>query len=340
MKGRLGTPSIYHRRLPEQWKLERMMCDALSKEARMRLRWIDHYKKNKNARLTCRYYGISPTTFYRWLRRFTERGLRGLESLSRAPMRRRVSQVPREHVALVVDIRKAYPEWSKHKIAVILSRDHGVSLSASTVGRILKRKGLYEKKKSLKRKRAAQKRAKKMRAERWMRDLYPGSLVQIDTKHLRFAGQRYYQFTATDCFTRMSFIRISMGASSRAGREFFSRLVEFLPFPIEGVQTDNGSEYEKEFRKALQDKGVDQYFTYPNCPQQNARVERKIQTSEVEFWNHHAAYTVEDLNELANEWNHTYNEVRPHQSLGYLTPAEFLTEWYERSKQREKVSTM
>ena len=49
---------------------------------------------------------------------------------------------------LVCSIRREQPAWSKHKIAVILARDHGVTLSASTVGRVLKRKGLYEKKKA------------------------------------------------------------------------------------------------------------------------------------------------------------------------------------------------
>jgi len=32
---------------------------AISKEAAKRLRWMDHYNRYQNARLTCRYYGIS-----------------------------------------------------------------------------------------------------------------------------------------------------------------------------------------------------------------------------------------------------------------------------------------
>ena len=341
MKGSVGIrTSIYHTRLPHQWKLERMSADILSKDAQRRLKWMDYYHKHGNARLTCRYYGISPTTFHKWRRRFLSDGLTGLEDRSRAPMRRRAATVPREHVSLVVSIREEYPAWSRHKIAVILRRDHGVTLSASTVGRIMKRKGLYDLKKSLKRRRAARKRAKKMRAERWMRDLYPGALVQVDTKHLRFAGQRYYQFTATDCFTRMSFIHVTKSITSTAGKEFFSRLVEFMPFPVQAVQTDNGSEYEKEFEKALGEAGVDHYFTYPNCPQQNARVERKILTTQEELWNYKEGFSVAELNEVTEEWNHTYNSVRPHQTLGYLTPTEFLDAWYDESKRREHVSTM
>ena len=61
MKDKVGaSTSIYHTRLPHQWKLEMMSADILSKEALKRLRWIDHYHRKGNARLTCRYFGISP----------------------------------------------------------------------------------------------------------------------------------------------------------------------------------------------------------------------------------------------------------------------------------------
>ena len=341
MKGRVGTStSIYHTRLPHQWELERMSADILSKEALKRLKWMDYYHKHVNARLTCRYFGISPTTFYKWRNRFQAHGLSGLEDRSSCPRRKRASTVPREHVTLIVAIRREYPAWSKHKIAVILRRDHGIAVSASTVGRILSRKGLYNEKKSLKRRRSARKRAAKLRADKWMKDLYPGSLVQIDTKHLRFAGQRYYQFTAVDCFTRVGFIHVSSGISSTAGREFLSRLAEFMPFDLQAVQTDNGSEYEKEFEKALTSDGIEHYFTYPKCPQQNGRVERAILTTEEELWAYREGYSVKELNEIADEWNHTYNNVRPHQSLGYKTPGEYLKSWSEMSEDREHVSTM
>ncbi len=80
MKGRVGTATrIYHPRLPHQWELERVSADILSKEANRRLAWMEHYRKHGNARLTCRYYGISPSTFYKSRRRLADYGLSGLE---------------------------------------------------------------------------------------------------------------------------------------------------------------------------------------------------------------------------------------------------------------------
>lgn len=343
MKGDIGTStSIYHTRLPHQWKLERMFSSELSKEARLRLRWIDFYHKHADARLTCRHFGISPTTFYKWLGRFLERGLRGLESLSRAPRSARASQLPWRTVDLICSIRRAQPAWSKHKIAVILSRDHGITLSASTVGRVLKRKGFYDARTSRKKSNAAKRRKKRERAARWMRDAFPGSLVQVDTKHLNLPGNtsKHYQFTAIDCFSRVGFSRVFATASSANAEVFLGELLDYLPFPVMGIQTDNGSEYMKHFDEALEKLGITHYFSHPNCPQENTRVERNIQTSKQELWAHRAGYDVGELNRITSEWNETYNDYRPHQSLGYLTPNEFLNSWYDSSKRREHVSTM
>jgi transposase len=53
---------------------------SLSKEALKRLEWIDWYYDHKeNVSLTCRYFGISRDTFYRWFKRFNKKNLRTLE---------------------------------------------------------------------------------------------------------------------------------------------------------------------------------------------------------------------------------------------------------------------
>jgi hypothetical protein len=43
---------------------------TISPNAAARLKWMDHYAKHRNARLTCRRFDISPQTFYRWKRLF------------------------------------------------------------------------------------------------------------------------------------------------------------------------------------------------------------------------------------------------------------------------------
>jgi arginine repressor len=59
-----------------------------------------------------------------------------------------------ETVIEVVKLRKTYPVWSKYKIQKILE-DKGILVSVSTVGRILKRRGLINEKVSYKKRKAA-----------------------------------------------------------------------------------------------------------------------------------------------------------------------------------------
>ena len=125
----VGTSSFYHTRLPHQRKLEKMARNMdLSKEARVRLTWLTHYKRQSNASVTARRFGISRSTLHKWVKRYAERGPRGLEDLSRAPLNRRTPTVPWQTVELICSIRGEQPAWSKHKIAVILARDHGKGL--------------------------------------------------------------------------------------------------------------------------------------------------------------------------------------------------------------------
>jgi len=111
---------------------------TLSKTAKQRLKWIDYYHTHGyNARLTCRHYGIAHRTFYRYYQRFKLQGIVGLEVRSHRPKKVRQPLTPILVVDTVRTLRKANPEYSKYKLAVILKRDYNYSLSVSTVGRIV-----------------------------------------------------------------------------------------------------------------------------------------------------------------------------------------------------------
>ncbi|HZW96089.1 MAG TPA: helix-turn-helix domain-containing protein [Candidatus Eremiobacteraceae bacterium] len=61
----------------------------LSREGRVRLEWMDYYRRCQNAARTCRHFGISRQTFYRWQRRYDPQNLSTLEGRSHRPHRRR-----------------------------------------------------------------------------------------------------------------------------------------------------------------------------------------------------------------------------------------------------------
>lgn len=51
----------------------------LSRDAKLRLKWILHYQKYRSARLNCRHFGLSPDTFYLWKKRFNPNNILSLE---------------------------------------------------------------------------------------------------------------------------------------------------------------------------------------------------------------------------------------------------------------------
>jgi arginine repressor len=118
----------------------------------------------------------------------------GLNEKSRRPKKARQPATSQNIVIRIVQLRKKYPAWSKYKIKVLLERE-GIQTSASTVGRVLRRRGLINKKASRKRRKAAL--SPKARFPKGLRISQPGQLIQIDTKHIvLIGGRKFYQFTA------------------------------------------------------------------------------------------------------------------------------------------------
>lgn len=72
----------------------------------------------------------------------------------------------------------------------------------------------------------------------------------------------------------------------------------------------------------------------PRSPKLNGAVERAHRTHNEEFYQvTPESWSVPALNRQLQAWEQTYNCVRPHQALGYLTPQQFVTGW--QSKRRE-----
>lgn len=95
---------------------------TISKEAKKRLRWFDYYQRTGNARKTCRYFGISPQTFYRWKSRFDPYDLTTLEDMSRRPHRVRMPKTPAEVVERIREFRERYPRWGREAPLLFLKK--------------------------------------------------------------------------------------------------------------------------------------------------------------------------------------------------------------------------
>ena len=96
------------------------------------------------------------------------------------------------------------------------------------------------------------------------------------------------------------------------------------------LHSDNGSEFHKHFEDACKQLKIEHYFSRPRTPKDHAEIERFNRTLEEEFLQ--IGNYIDDseiFNSLLTEWLVEYNFNRPHQSLGYLTPMEFLAQKQE-----------
>jgi len=305
----------------------------LSKEAERRLSWMDWYEGHgRNARKTCRYFGISPDTFYHWKRAFKPRDLTSLEDdkETRRPHRVREMTTSKEVIDKIVEIRRKDMEKSKYEIQEELRRQN-IQVGTSTIQKIINRRGLLNTQhiQEIRRKRRRSK-INRIKAPKRAKYEYPGSLVEIDTKHIKVFNQRYYIFTAIDTNTRIGYTYAYTTITSRSGADFIERVKKYLPFSICAIQTDNGSEYMKEFHEKCLGLRIPHYFIDPQCPKQNGNVERFIQTLTYEQINYEEDLMdkVEDVRDMCSRFNEKYNTRRFHMSLGYKTPLEYLQETY------------
>lgn len=300
------------------------LVSSLTERAKYKLKILDWHKAHGDkCSLTARHFGIGRMTLYHWLARYKQYGITGLNEHSRKPKNVRKPITSWTVVTRVVQLRNIYPAWSKYKLRALLKKE-GVCVSASTIGRILKRKGLINERISRKRKRAA--RSPKARFPKGFKIAAPGDMIQMDTKHIMLVGgRRFYQFTAIDVLTKRRVLRVYPSESSRNGANFLNECVVSFPFAMKTVQTDNGSPFLKEFDKQCKVLHIPHYFIYPRNPKQNSYVEISHQADKREFYQqNNASPLLEVMRQRIKEREYVWNEIRPHEALGQLTPSEYL----------------
>jgi transposase InsO family protein len=123
-------------------------------------------------------------------------------------------------------------------------------------------------------------------------------------------------------------------ATSLAAARFLDVLLERMPFKIVSLQIDGGSEFAVEFEEACQQREVRRFMLPPLSPKLNAHVECAHRTHNEGFYEGTPRDShLPKLNCNLQEWEKIYNTFRPHQSLSYHTPLEFVR--HRRRKQRK-----
>lgn len=291
--------------------------------ARERIKIVDWLRDHRgNVSLASRHFGLDRETIRSWRDKLRKEGPVGLNDKSRRPHHPRKPETSPETTIAVVKLRKKYPAWSKYKLHPLLPQN--IQTSVSTVGRILKRRGLIDRGLSRKRSKAAK--SPRARFPRGLRISAPGDMIQMDTKYIMLTGgKKYYQFTAIDVLSKRRVLRVYKTQSSANGALFLGECMGAMPFAVKTIQTDNGAPFQKYFDAWCKEKNIPHYYIHPRTPKQNTYVEISHGADEREFYLQGNVYEdFEVMQEKLTEWEYVWNNVRPHQALNYLTPNQYL----------------
>ena len=102
------------------------------------------------------------------------------------------------------------------------------------------------------------------------------------------------------------------------------RIVAWRGYPVK-IRMDNGPEFISVTLADWAEKyDIQLEFIKPGKPTQNSYVERFNRTYRTEVLNMFAFKRLSEVREITDNWIREYNEERPHDSLGDLTPREYL----------------
>jgi len=90
------------------------------------------------------------------------------------------------------------------------------------------------------------------------------------------------------------------------------------------VRHDNGLVFgSRRYVRTVRAYGLAQEYIAPYTPEQNGLCERFIRTFKEECCWQHRFESIADARRVIAAWMHTYNALRPHSALQYMTPDEF-----------------
>ena len=271
-------------------------------------------------------FDVSRPTLYRWKQALNERQghLDALDPKSTAPRHVRQRQYPEGLLDQIITLREEHRHIGKKKIAVLLG------IGESYAGRCLAylkkrnllshhRKVSYYARSGMHREQPVFKRKKLRRAEK--------RGMELDTIVRFVDGIKRYVLTAIDVERRFAFAAAYTSHTSASAADFLTKLRTVCPFPLTELQTDNGSEFALHFEPACTALGITHFHTYPRTPKMNAHIERFNRTLSEDFISLNRPLLRDDLhafNEKLVDWLIWYNTMRPHESLGMVSPLRYI----------------
>lgn len=267
----------------------------------------------------CLEYGISRKTAYKWLKRYEEEGILGLNDRSRRPCHMPF-KIQDDFTDLIISLRDLYPAWGAKKLRqVLINKGHKKLPSISTFNRILKQENRIIATESDKRKPF-------IRFEREN----PNELWQMDFKGYFLVpnGECHPLTILDDCSRYAICLRACSTENEVEVRGGLEDAFHNYGLP-EAMTMDNGSPWKGYSGQRLSTitvwlmrLGIKVSHSRPNHPQTQGKDERFHRSFKEEVLKYHNFQSLQGAQKHFNEWRELYNSVRPHEALNMLCPAQ------------------
>ena len=286
-----------------------------------RMEFVMKALAHPNFRELCREYGVSAKTGYKWRERFFQRGLDGMNELSRRP-HGHADELGEAVVCAMVRLKQAHPHWGPRKIQALYQRKHGGEVpSESSFKRVLERAGLTVP-------RRMRRATETGRLGSGLKATQPNEVWTVDFKGWwkDREGLRVEPLTVRDEYSRMLLeMRALESARTETVQVCFERLFERHGLPG-AIRSDNGTPFAS-VRAVLGLSrlsawwlalGINIERSRPGCPQDNGAHERMHRDIRREL----EAGRIGRDQAAFDLWREEYNTERPHEALGMRVPAE------------------
>ena len=267
----------------------------------------------------CRLFGISRKTGYKWVKREREGGESGLTDRSRRP-HRSPRRTDGELETQVLGVRQEHQAWGGRKIRRVL-QDQGKAQvpSASTITAILHRHEQIDLDEAQKHKPMV----------RFVRER-PNELWQMDFKgHFPLkGGGRCHPLTVIDDHSRyLVGLKACPNETMETVRAQLTAIFQQFGLP-ERMLMDNGSPwgFDLEARHTLLTAwlirlGIAISHGRPYHPQTQGKDERLNRTLLAEVIKPHTFSSLQESQQIFDDWQRVYNYIRPHEALQLCTPS-------------------
>lgn len=175
---------------------------------------------------------------------------------------------------------------------------------------------------------------------------YEPGFIHIDLTYIpQLEKTKKYLYVAIDRATRMVHLELKPDKSAKSAEEFLQACIDFFPYNIQKVLTDNGMEFTNKrygragkgnvkkkhlFDKKCESNDIEHRTTKVKSPWTNGLVERFNRTIKESTVKKYKYKDYKQLEMALKNYERGYNLYRKHKSISRKTPYQVTCEWYKK----------